>query len=73
MFDPATIIDRATYDHPHALSVGVRDVLVNGTAVVRAGTLTNALPAAHSAHKSASLVALSNYEPGVLILEASTR
>jgi N-acyl-D-amino-acid deacylase len=44
VFDPATIIDRATYERPHQLSVGVRNVLVNGVEVWREGVPTNALP-----------------------------
>ena len=44
IFDPATIIDRATYDKPHQLSAGVRDVLVNGVAVWRNGKHTGATP-----------------------------
>jgi N-acyl-D-aspartate/D-glutamate deacylase len=44
IFDPATIIDRATYEKPHQLSVGVKYVLVNGTAVVADGKVTGAKP-----------------------------
>ncbi len=44
VFDPDTIIDRATYTDPHQLSVGVRDVYVNGVAVLRDSAHTGALP-----------------------------
>ncbi|MGE0552992.1 MAG: amidohydrolase family protein [Gemmatimonadales bacterium] len=44
IFDPATIIDRATFEEPHQLSVGVRDVFVNGVAVWREGRHTGATP-----------------------------
>jgi N-acyl-D-amino-acid deacylase len=44
IFDPATIGDRATYEDPHQLSSGVRDVWVNGTRVLANGEHTGALP-----------------------------
>jgi dihydroorotase len=39
IFDPATVIDRATYEEPAQYSSGVIHVFVNGTPVVRAGAL----------------------------------
>jgi len=44
LFDPKTIIDRATYERPHQLSVGVRYVFVNGIAVVDDSKVTGAKP-----------------------------
>jgi N-acyl-D-amino-acid deacylase len=44
IFDPQTIDDRATFEEPHQLSVGVRDVWVNGTRVLRDGSHTGATP-----------------------------
>jgi N-acyl-D-aspartate/D-glutamate deacylase len=44
VFDPARIIDRATYDDPHQYAVGVSTVLVNGEVVVDGGDHTGALP-----------------------------
>ena len=35
VFDPGEVEDRAGYDNPHRYSVAVRDVLVNGTFVLR--------------------------------------
>jgi len=46
VFDPATIIDRATYEHPRRLADGVRHVLVNGRLVLRDGELTEERPGA---------------------------
>jgi N-acyl-D-amino-acid deacylase len=44
VFDPATVADRATYEKPHQLSVGVKEVIVNGVAVVHNGDPTGAKP-----------------------------
>ena len=35
IFDPATVIDRATFEQPALYSEGIRHVLVGGTFVVR--------------------------------------
>jgi len=44
VFDPATIIDLATFAEPHRTPRGIDTVLVNGTAVVRQGRETGATP-----------------------------
>lgn len=43
VFDPATIIDRATYEDPHRYPLGISTVIVNGIVVVDAGQHTGAL------------------------------
>lgn len=44
IFDPATIIDHATFEQPQQFATGVRDVFVNGVAVLRDGEHTGAKP-----------------------------
>ncbi|HSE03676.1 MAG TPA: D-aminoacylase [Methylomirabilota bacterium] len=43
-FDPATVLDRATYEDPHRYAAGIGTVVVNGTVVVDAGEHTGARP-----------------------------
>jgi N-acyl-D-amino-acid deacylase len=40
VFDPATVIDHATYENPGVLSEGIRLVLVNGQIALRDGKVT---------------------------------
>lgn len=44
IFDPAKIQDHATFEKPHQLATGVRDVFVNGEQVLRDGEPTAARP-----------------------------
>jgi N-acyl-D-aspartate/D-glutamate deacylase len=44
VLDPATVADRATFEEPHQLSVGVQHVVVNGTVVVDNGKVTSERP-----------------------------
>ena len=44
LLDPATVIDRATPADPHALSVGIDRVWVNGAVVYANGATTGAFP-----------------------------
>ena len=43
VFDPASVADTATYEHPHGISKGIRYVFVNGVLACEDGQLTNAL------------------------------
>ena len=44
LFDPQTILDRATPQEPHATSVGIARVWVNGQEVYSDGKTTGAKP-----------------------------
>jgi N-acyl-D-amino-acid deacylase len=44
LFDPATIIDRSTFENPQTLSQGVQRVIVNGQSVWENGRATGARP-----------------------------
>ena len=41
IFDPATVIDRASYENPSLLSAGIEYVIVNGVVVVERGALVD--------------------------------
>ena len=44
IFDPATVIDKATYTQPHQHSIGIQTVIVNGVRVWDNGKHTGAKP-----------------------------
>ncbi|HEX9829472.1 MAG TPA: D-aminoacylase [Bacteroidota bacterium] len=44
VFDPATVIDKATFEDPHQYSEGIEVVLVNGQPVYEGGKFTGNLP-----------------------------
>ena len=44
VFNPATVIDRATFEQPHQTSVGIEYVFVNGQMVLKQGQMTDARP-----------------------------
>jgi N-acyl-D-aspartate/D-glutamate deacylase len=50
-FDPATIADKATYEHPEVLSVGMQYVFISGTLVVNDGKYTGVLAGRALRHK----------------------
>jgi len=59
LFDPATIQDRSTFDHPHQYATGVVYAWVNGCPVVQEGVITGNTPgrvlrkeAFHPVHKN---------------------
>jgi N-acyl-D-amino-acid deacylase len=44
IFDPATVRANATYQQPHQLATGVRDVIVNGRLALRDGAFAGGFP-----------------------------
>jgi N-acyl-D-amino-acid deacylase len=44
IFDPAKVIDRATFEQPHAYAQGIEYVIVSGKLVLERGRMTGALP-----------------------------
>jgi N-acyl-D-amino-acid deacylase len=44
LFDPATVIDKATFEEPHQYADGIAHVIVNGRFVLRDGEMTGELP-----------------------------
>jgi N-acyl-D-aspartate/D-glutamate deacylase len=46
VFDPETVIDRATFEDPHQYPIGIPHVFVGGIAIVRDGEMTGARPGA---------------------------
>ncbi|MGH9863899.1 MAG: N-acyl-D-amino-acid deacylase family protein [Candidatus Acidiferrales bacterium] len=51
VFDPATIRDEATYEHPEILAAGMKYVFINGVLAVNAGKYTGALAGRALRHK----------------------
>ncbi len=43
VFNPATVIDKATYESPHQFPVGIEYVIVNGVVTIERGRHTGAL------------------------------
>ncbi|MDA2926357.1 D-aminoacylase, partial [Acidobacteria bacterium AH-259-G07] len=52
VFNPETIIDRATFEKPHQLSEGVEYLVVNGQLVLDHGRHTGALPGRLLRHRA---------------------
>jgi len=42
VFDPATVVDRATFANPHKYPLGIEHVIVNGVSTIENGKHTGA-------------------------------
>ena len=51
VFDPAKIIDKATYQNPHQYPEGIEYVIVNGKVVIEKGEHTGVLPGKTLRHR----------------------
>lgn len=51
VFDPTTVADKATYEHPQVLSVGMQYIFINGTLAVNDGKYTGVLAGIALRHK----------------------
>jgi len=54
-FDPKTVADQATYEHPEVLSKGMQYVFINGALTVNDGKYTGALAGRALRHKSTAV------------------
>jgi dihydroorotase len=57
VFDPARVIDRATFQDPAQYSEGIRFVVVGGTPVVRDGALVDGVTPGKSLRRKTTIVA----------------
>lgn len=55
IFDPATIIDKATFEEPHQYAEGINSVIVNGKIVVENG--------AHNGNRPGKVLRGPGYKP----------
>jgi N-acyl-D-amino-acid deacylase len=55
IFDPATVLDQATFSDPKRLSVGIDTVFVNGVAVFADGAATGARPGVTLRHSAGAV------------------
>ena len=63
VFDPDSVIDKATFEEPHQVAVGVEYVFVNGVAVVRESK--------HTGEKPGRVVTRTGMEQGYVLMSHS--